>query len=154
MLSEKLKDIITISGKLPIFVEPVEPFTDNLYTFLIENKENINVISNNKEFLSNLYIKCPGILLGFIEKNHVQMLNLSSDEHFLDFVILNYSPSVFTRIEEIRTKFPDIHIYVNDVIDSYHIRKCFHSRVKGVIMESHRLNNLKKIIDSMSSYEY
>lgn len=151
MLLEKLKDIITISGKLPIFVEPVEPFTDNLYKFLIQNKNSLNVVSSNKEFLANLYIKCPGILLGFIEKTHDNMLQLNSNEHFLDFVVLNYSNSVFTRIEQIRNKFPDIHIYVYDVIDSYHIRKCFNWQIKGVIMESHRIKNLKKVIDEMTS---
>jgi len=145
---EHLTYACMISGDMPLFVQPVTPYTDIMTHFLVLNQNSVRVVSTDKNFLMELFISYPTMELGLIEEPGTY-LELEDGDYFVSFVILQRADDCRQRIQQLRDKHSNIQIYINDVRMESHVRQCVSWEADGMIIPQSRAGMVQKMLETL-----
>jgi hypothetical protein len=126
------------NGVLSIFVELVPHFGDKVKEKLFENEQYIQIASEDKALIEELYISNQKLKLGYIEPKR-GYLHLTDRDDFLIFVVLNYETLTRERIRDLKNTHPDLHIYVRNVATIDQVKHCQACGVHGIVTHNGKM---------------
>lgn len=147
--NEEIEYVVDMTGSMPIFIEPMKPYTEELNEFILRMKDNIYVISDDKNYLSDLFISCPELNIGYIEQPRKRMLDLDDSVFFIKMIILHYNDGLLDRIKQLRESWPEVVIFINNVCKVEQVTRCMMWEVDGVMFEQQRIEMVQHTLTTI-----
>lgn len=127
-----------LSGTFLIFIDLISPCSRKIREIMYNYKEFINISSENKSIIRELYISNQMLNLGYIEPRR-SYLELTDKDYFLNFIVLNYETFTRKRFIDLKNLYPNLNIYIRNVANVDQVEHCRLWGVHGIITHNGKM---------------
>lgn len=116
-----------------IFVEIIGEYTDILEEFLLDNKKQIIVLSNNKDLLDEVNLTLPNLSLGIVHGTNLFSNRMKNSDTHIEYIMMKYDDNKTADIKKYISEFPDKKVILYDIENRLQLKICEIANIHYVI---------------------